>query len=253
MFPVIEIGPLALQTQGLILIIGLWAGLWMSERLVTQNKELTHGLAAQVINNLSWIALVAGLLGARIFYIIRYPSAFIQSPISMISLNPGLLDFWGGIAAVLIAVLVYGSIKNIAFWPTLDAFTPAFAILTLAVHLSHLASGQAFGAPSNLPWAIELWGYRRHPTQIYASIISVVIIWAIWPDRQRSSPSPGGQRFLTFLGLSAGARLFLEAFRGDSQILAGGLRQAQVLAWLILAASLYGLTKIKEYDQSNFK
>jgi len=47
-----------------------------------------------------------------------------------------------------------------------------------------------------------------------------------------------GQRFLTFLTLSAGARLFLEAYRGDS-VLWGGFRSAQVIAWLILAICLW--------------
>ena len=38
--------------------------------------------------------------------------------------------------------------------------------------------------------------------------------------------------------LTAGWAIFLEAFRGDSQLIIAGLRSAQVIAWGILAVSL---------------
>ena len=64
-----------------------------------------------------------------------------------------------------------------------------------------------------------------------------------WQNQR--SPTPAGWRFLTFLELSAGACLFLEAFRADSLLLPGGLRLAQVAAWFVMAVSLYGLMKIR--------
>jgi prolipoprotein diacylglyceryltransferase len=52
-----------------------------------------------------------------------------------------------------------------------------------------------------------------------------------------------GVTFLAFLALSAVLRLFLEAYRGDSLLLVNGIRSAQVLAWLVLTTSLWGLGK----------
>ncbi|HQU35483.1 MAG TPA: hypothetical protein PLR65_02745, partial [Anaerolineales bacterium] len=43
-----------------------------------------------------------------------------------------------------------------------------------------------------------------------------------------------GVLFLNFTALTAGARLFLEAFRADSTLILGGVRLAQVVAWLAL-------------------
>jgi prolipoprotein diacylglyceryltransferase len=42
-----------------------------------------------------------------------------------------------------------------------------------------------------------------------------------------------------FVALTAGARLFLEAFRGDSTLLFGGIRLAQTIAWMVLAMTLF--------------
>jgi len=50
---------------------------------------------------------------------------------------------------------------------------------------------------------------------------------------------------LLFGALSAGAWLFIEAFRGDSVVLPNGVRVAQIAAWLVLTVSLWGLGKIR--------
>jgi hypothetical protein len=49
-----------------------------------------------------------------------------------------------------------------------------------------------------------------------------------------------------FVGLSAVARLFFEAFHGGSLVAFGGLRAAQVVAWLVLAAALWGYAKLSQ-------
>jgi len=55
----------------------------------------------------------------------------------------------------------------------------------------------------------------------------------------RKRDSRGGADFLTFSALTAGARLFLEAFRGDSTLIFGGFRLAQVIAWVMLVVVLF--------------
>jgi prolipoprotein diacylglyceryltransferase len=47
--------------------------------------------------------------------------------------------------------------------------------------------------------------------------------------------------FLVFIALTAGARLFLEAFRGDGVIVLNGLRQAQLGALIVLLLALVAL------------
>lgn len=238
MLPVIQVGPLALQVPGLILLVGLWLGLSLAER-----NTHRYGIQPESLNNLYLIVLLSGILGARLAYVLQYPAAFAASPLSVFSLNPGLLDPWGGFAVGLISGLIYAQRKNLPFWPLADALTPAFGIMAVAFGLANLASGDAFGAPSNLPWSIDLWGERRHPVQIYASLGALIILIAVLLDPGFLKRSPSGTTFLTFLALTAGLRLFLEAFRGNSQLLPGGLRSAQVIAWLVLAISLLALGK----------
>jgi prolipoprotein diacylglyceryltransferase len=61
---------------------------------------------------------------------------------------------------------------------------------------------------------------------------------ATWPGRKWAQ-AKAGLRWWLFLALSAAGRLFVEGFRGDSILMWDVYRQAQVLAWLVLAASLW--------------
>jgi phosphatidylglycerol:prolipoprotein diacylglycerol transferase len=105
----------------------------------------------------------------------------------------------------------------------------------MGLALAHLAAGTAFGKPTTLPWGIDLWNAKRHPTQIYELIVSLLIFGILW---FRKNGYPGGSEFLLFTALTAGARLFLETFRGDSILVFGGVRLAQVIAWILLGAAL---------------
>jgi phosphatidylglycerol:prolipoprotein diacylglycerol transferase len=149
------------------------------------------------------------------------------------------------VVALLVA-LVYGQQRNLPLWSTLDALTPLFAVLALGLGLAHLASGSAFGKETSLPWGIQLWGATRHPSQVYEIIASLSILGLLLFRKPDSSP---GVFFLTFAALTSGARLFLEAFRGDSTIIFGGLRSAQVLAWIVLAVSMC-LLEIKKREHT---
>jgi phosphatidylglycerol---prolipoprotein diacylglyceryl transferase len=236
MLPILQIGPVALQLPGLIWLLGLWIGLSLAEHHAILRKENPNN-----IYNLSLITLISGIIGARLGYAAMYPQAFIADPISLISLNLGLFDISSGLAVGTVAGLVYGRRKFLKLWNTLDILTPAFAVMLISAALANLASGSGFGSPTDVPWAIQLWGTMRHPVQIYEAIASTIIFLLIWYGKLLVMPSRAGTLFFTFLALSAGERIFLEAFRGDSYILPGGLRLEQITAWIILAVSLWWL------------
>ena len=239
MLPILQIGPLALPVPPFSLLLALWLGLSLAEKFAPR-----RGIPADALYNLTFTGLVAGLIGARLGYIFQYPNAFIDSPLSLVSLNPGLLDPFAGFAAGLIGMLVYGQRARLAFWNTLDALTPLLAVMAVGFAVAHIASGEAFGTETSLPWGIDLWGATRHPTQFYELIAAVLTLslLGVW---SKKTDTRAGILFLTFVALTASWRLFLEAFRGDSVVILGGLRSAQIVAWLLLAAALAGLDRMK--------
>jgi phosphatidylglycerol---prolipoprotein diacylglyceryl transferase len=215
----------------ILLLAALWLGLALAER-----RAERHNISKDSLNNIVYYSLFGYILGGRIFYALSNISAFKESPLSIFSLN---LDLFDPVAALTVAAIVgfiYGARQDLPLWPTLDALTPLFVTLAIGLSLSHLAAGTAFGSPTNLPWGIDLWNARRHPTQIYELIASLFIFGVIWFRKRDALP---GSNFLLFATLMAGARLFLEAFRGDSILIFGGIRLAQVIAWMVLAPALF--------------
>ena len=214
----------------ILLLAALWFGLALSEKRVER-----HGISKDTLNSIVYYSILGYIIGGRVLFALENLSVFTQSPLSIFSINVDLFDPIGALATAILVGFVYGKQQKLPFWSTLDTLTPLFATLAIGLSLSHLAAGTAFGIPTSVRWGIELWNAIRHPTQIYELIASVLIFGLVW---FRKTDRPAGSDFLLFAALTAGARLFLEAFRGDSTLILGGLRLAQVIAWVVLAAAL---------------
>jgi prolipoprotein diacylglyceryltransferase len=214
----------------ILLVAALWIGLALAER-----RTERHDVSKDALNNLTFYSMLAYIIGGRLLYALANLSAFAPSPLNIFSPNPDLFDQTAGFVSALLTALIYGRRHNLPFWGTLDALTPIFAALAIGLSLAHLAAGTAYGSPTDLLWGIELWNATRHPTQVYELIAGLTIFGQLW--FRRTAPPPG-RLFLNFTALTAGARLFLEAFRGDSRFAFGGFRLAQVIAWIVLALML---------------
>lgn len=234
MFPVLQVGPVAVQVPGLLILAGVWVGITLVERECSKRH-----VPAGLVSNLIFLAMVGGVIGARLGYVARYFDIYLQTPLSVLSLNPNALSISDGFLSAGVVALIYGQRKGLPFWPTLDALTPGFAALAVAVAAAHLASGDAFGAPTQAFWGIDLWGARRQPTQVFEMVLAGA--WLVVVLRMKNQLPFHGFEVLSWLALSAAARLFLEAFRGDSVIVLGGVREAQLISLVVLWAALLGL------------
>jgi prolipoprotein diacylglyceryltransferase len=179
-------------------------------------------------------ALIAGLVGARLGYA-RYLNAYRESPLLVFS-NPSTLSADTGILFGLLFAWFYGRRKSCPFCSPWISWRRDWRPYGLR-EIAHLLSGDAFGEASSVPWSIYLWNEYRHPAQVY-EILGSLLILAVVMKRPLQSLGTG-YNFLLLVVLSAGERLLLEAFRGDSLIWAGGLRAAQVISLIVLLSTLW--------------
>jgi phosphatidylglycerol:prolipoprotein diacylglycerol transferase len=211
----------------ILLIAATWIGITLAEKHTER-----HGVSKDDLNNITYYALIAYIIGGRLSFVLQNLSAFIKSPLGIISINPDIFDPLGALAVAIIVAFVYGQRKKLQLWNTLDALTPYFAILAIGIGLSHLAAGTAFGKETNLPWGINLWNAPRHPTQIYETLAALLIFGLVWFQKQNPRP---GILFLTYAAWTTATQLLIQAYRGDSALIFNGLRQEQVIAWAVLA------------------
>ena len=227
----------------ILLLAALWIGLYLSEKRIERQD-----ISKNALSNLVFYSMVGYVIGGRFLFALANLSAFTVSPLSIFSVNVDLFDPVGASITGLLVGFVYGHRQKLHLWVMLDALTPLFATLSVGLSLSHLAAGTAFGSPTTLPWGIQLWNATRHPTQIYELILSLIIFGLIWFLKANSPP---GSMFLLFTALTASSRLFLEAFRGDSTLIPGGIRLAQIIAWMALAIVLLASEMIRKEDKAN--
>ncbi len=227
MFPYLRLGPFLLQMPLLALVIGFWIGSTFMER-----EAVRLGLNKEKINNLIGYGLVGGILGARLAYAAQYASVYLANPLGLFSLSTSTLSPVGGFVIGIGAATLYANRKKLPLRQTLDALTPGLAFFMIAIGASHLLSGNAYGAPSRVPWAMYLWSDYRQPSQLY-EIFSALVIFTIVLPKIIPANAPG-VRFVQFIALTAIARVFLEAFRGDSALWLDGYRVAQVMSLIVL-------------------
>ena len=211
----------------ILLILALWAGLTLAER-----RAERHSIPKEHLSNLVFYACLAYILGGRLAFVLENLSVFAQSPFDILSLSPSIFDASGAALAALLTSLIYAYRQKLPPWSLLDALTPVFGALAIGLGLSHLAAETAYGKLTGLPWGIEMRGATRHPSQIYETAASLLTFGLIW---FKKADARLGALFLTFAALTAAARLFLEALRGDSAFIPGGFRLAQLIAWAALA------------------
>ena len=222
----------------ILMLVALWVGLALAEKRVER-----HNLTKEALNTLVYYGILGYILGGRLHFVLGNLSAFGDNPLNIFSLNIDLFDPVGALATAVIVGFAYGQRQKLSLWSTLDALTPFFGVLAIGLSLSHLAAGTAFGSPTDVPWGMELWNATRHPTQVYELIAGITIFAFVW---FRNPGTPSGSNYLWFTSLTAGAHLFLDAFRGDSTLVLGGLRLSQIIAWLVLAAALFAFERIRK-------
>ncbi len=243
MYPYLRLGPFILPMASLALLSGLWLGLPMIESEAARLK-----MNVSVLSNAIFYSLLAGVVGARVGYALEFSSAYLAKPFSLLALTPTTLSPSAGLVVGLTAFVIFIQRKELPIGPTLDALAPGLALFMVLVGLAHILSGDAYGAPTNLPWAIRLWNEYRHPSQFYEVFIALTVFLII---RERfPKPEGAGLNFFLTIALSSASRVFLESFRGDSIFWPGGFREAQVIALIVMAISLYWIRKWMNSDST---
>ncbi len=225
----------------ILLLVAGWLGLWLADR-----RARGSSIGENAFDTLVFAMLVALLVGGRVLFLVSHWAAFTSSPGSLFSLNRDLFDVWGGTVTAVIAAAIVIQRRQLPALQALDLLTPLLAALAVGLSLSHLASGAAFGSEAHLPWSIQLWGAERHPTQVYELIAALIVLGIVW---LRQPSRVAGRTFLLWLALAAASRLLIEGFRGDSTLVIGGLRLAQIAAWVVLALALLGLELLQNRER----
>ncbi len=233
MFPVINLGLFSIPAPAFILIIGYMVGSFLLDK-----KAASFSMDSEIIDRALWIGTISALIGARLSFIAGSPSAFKGNFLSVLSLNPALLDPSGGLVIGITAVILVVTRKKTDYWLFLDSLTPFLGALIPAYFLSRFASGNGYGFATTQPWGIYLWGAIRHPVQLYLAFTALLLLALILVYAPIKNPLPGST-FLLFSAATSSYLLFFSAFQVPGTNTLNGIRIDQILYWVILFVTLF--------------
>lgn len=232
MLPVLSLGPFALPTRPVLLLLGLWLGLALVER-----EGRRRGIGAVLAMDALW-GLAAGYIAGRIGALLPYG---LSSPWDLLSLLRPIDPALAPLPALLTAagVMAWRWHRHRIPWDVgLDAVAPLLFGIATAWALGDWAEGRRYGEPTSIPLLAMLGGGERHPVQLYEAGL-VVLGFALW-HWIRWRLQGRGSSFLLAVVLYSGARLIAEGFRAGSPVWMG-FRVPQLLAFAGLMIGLWGL------------
>jgi phosphatidylglycerol---prolipoprotein diacylglyceryl transferase len=233
MQPEIHLGPVTLQTFGIMFALGfIGAGLLVARRL----KEL--GKPPDWAYELIFAALIGGIVGARLNFLLENWDEVSDDVLGNLFSGSGLVWYGGAIGGA-IAVLLWAAWRKMLNLTLLDICAPGLAIGYAIGRIGCQLSGDGdYGIPWDGPWAMAYpegtvpTEVPVHPTPIYETLAMGLVTYVLWRLRARLQP---GLLFALYLVL-AGAERFLVEFVRRNDDVALGLTQAQLLSVAMMIA-----------------
>jgi len=260
MYPeLFKIGPLTVYSYGLMLGIAFITASWLLTKEI-ERKKLNPNIATEI----TILAIIFGIIGAKIFHLFENFDDFLEDPIGM-AFSPGGLTFFGGLIVAVFAIWVYTKRKKIPFFYIADAAAPALALAYGIGRIGcHLAGDGDYGIPTDLPWgtnyengtvppSVMFQGSEiaknypngivpdntpLHPTPVYEFLICVVIFSILWKLRKKDWIH--GKLFMIYLILISIERFSIEFIRLNPRILFG-LSEAQLIAIVLFLVGVIGV------------
>lgn len=189
------------------------------------------------------IGVVAGIIGARLYYIVFSTGAirehFIQNPISMLYIWEGGLGIYGGIIFGIGAGAIVCKVKKMNISATLDIAGLGFLIGQGIGRWGNFINQEAFGRKTNFPWGMvsaNTGGVPVHPCFFYESVWCLLgfVLLHIFSKKFRRYD---GQVFLLYIAWYGAGRFVIESLRTDSLMLFG-LKVSQIVAVLMIIVSV---------------
>jgi phosphatidylglycerol:prolipoprotein diacylglycerol transferase len=233
MQPEIHLGPITLQTFGIMFALAfLAAGALLARRLQEWGKPTDWAY------ELILFALVGGLVGARLDFIIENYDSVKDDLLGNIFSGAGLVWYGGAIGGA-IGVGLWAWWRGMLNATLLDLCAAPLALGYAIGRVGCQVSGDGdYGKAWDGPWAMaypegtEPIDETVHPTPIYETLSMGLVAYVLWRLRDRFQ---AGVLFAIYLVLAGLERLLVEFLRRNDDVLLG-LTQAQLLSLAMIAA-----------------
>jgi len=255
----IQLGPFSLRWYGLLIATAVLFGLLLAMRLGKR-----RGVDPVLIADLLPLLVLGAVIGARAYYVaLEWNHQFRGAGLlDLIAVWKGGIAIHGALIGGTLVTILFCRWRRQRFWPLLDVLVPAVALGQAIGRWGNFFNSEAFGLPTDLPWALTIPIANRpllfldrssfHPTFLYESIwnlgVCALLLLLIRQAARGRLSLPDGALSCVYLMAYSSGRVWIEALRLDPLCLVGvppfctgGLRMAQLMSLLLIALGGLGL------------
>lgn len=257
----IDLFGIEIAYYGIIIGTAILLGFWIAAREAKRTGQNPENYLDMGI-----IGVIAGIVGARLYYVIFSWDMYKDNLLDIFNLREGGLAIYGGVIAAVISVLVLAKVKHLSAPQIFDTIAMALLNGQMLGRWGNFFNREAFGGYADSLFAMRLpldavrssdvtEQMRRHieridgvsyiqvhPTFLYESLWCMVLLIILFAYRKHKKYE--GELFLMYLFGYGLGRFWIEGLRTDQLLLPGvGIAVSQLLAGAIVvgtgAAMLY--------------
>ncbi len=171
-----ELGPLTVRWYGILMATSIGVGFWLAHR-----QAQKEGLPADDILRVAQWAVIAGLIGARLYEVAFNWDYYGRYPWKIPAVWEGGLAMHGGIIVGFLTGVALAIHWRVPVLPSLDVAAPSVILGQAIGRWGNFFNEEAFGRPTDLPWKLYISPPHRppeyanaeyfHPTFLYESAL----------------------------------------------------------------------------------
>ncbi len=154
---------LTVKSYGLMMVVGFLSAISLIRHLsrnITPNPHL--------ITNAALYSLIAGVAGARLFYVLLNFDQFQGRLLSVFAIWQGGLVLLGGVILAITVIFFYLWYHKLPIRRYLDILAIGLMLALVFGRIGCFLNGCCFGKPTELPWAVRFpYGSHAYKSQIY--------------------------------------------------------------------------------------
>jgi phosphatidylglycerol:prolipoprotein diacylglycerol transferase len=160
--------PFHIYFYGILITLGVIAAAYIGS-IEAKRKELNPEV---ILDMLFWLVL-AGIVGARIWHILTPPpsmvemgittSYYLSHPLEMLAIRNGGLGIPGAVIGGALALWIYAKKHNLDFLTWADIAAPGLAFAQAVGRWGNYFNQELYGAPTNVPWKLYIDPAHRLP------------------------------------------------------------------------------------------
>jgi phosphatidylglycerol:prolipoprotein diacylglycerol transferase len=247
-----SLGPLTVRWYGLMYIIGIIVGL-----LVAWPYARSKGIRDEQLEKIVLFTIPAGLIGARLFFVIQQPlGPYLSEPWRILAFWEGGMAFFGAIFAVVLTIFILVWRMKLSVWKVLDVAVIFAAVGQFFGRIGNIINGDVLGYPTTLPWGFvyahpDSFAPRHdiayQPAAVYEAIINIILFSILWRLRKKFKD---GILFFIYIFIYALSQI-LVFFVRDNEIVLLGLKQAQLTSIGVIIAAVIGFYWFLKWRQGS--